>query len=173
MRPPASNEGNESITLFDVFMLPALLFRLAQVALLLKTRSIEEIFSQGSYSKNGISRTQNELSEKRTRNAFLIQLRKKHRILTFMLVRVFHSSRCCLFRSLALWKICQKRGLPSQVVVGIAKIDGKIIGHCWLNLDGKPFQENEDKLKDYVVMIGSGLVETRRKESLSKNVPLE
>jgi hypothetical protein len=47
----------------------------------------------------------------------------------------------CLVRSLTLWSILLRRGLPTDLRVGFRKRAGRIEGHAWLEHEGAPINE--------------------------------
>lgn len=48
----------------------------------------------------------------------------------------------CLKRSLLLFHFLRKEGIPVKIHYGIAKNGGKVEGHSWLTLEGRPFLED-------------------------------
>lgn len=56
----------------------------------------------------------------------------------------------CLVRSLTLWTILSRRGVPTELRVGFRKRDGRIDGHAWLEHDGSPINEALDETLTYV-----------------------
>lgn len=56
----------------------------------------------------------------------------------------------CLVRSLTLWTILSRRGVPTELRVGFRKRDGRIDGHAWLEHDGSPINETLDETLTYV-----------------------
>ncbi len=49
--------------------------------------------------------------------------------------------RNCLKRTLSLYYFLSRLGLPVQVNLGVRKGGGKLEGHGWLSLEGKPYLE--------------------------------
>jgi hypothetical protein len=48
----------------------------------------------------------------------------------------------CLVRSLALWAMLLRRGIETDLRVGMRKANGKIEGHAWLEYLGSPLNES-------------------------------
>ena len=49
--------------------------------------------------------------------------------------------RNCFKRTLSLYYFLSRLGLPIQVNLGVRKGEGKLEGHGWLTLEGKPYLE--------------------------------
>jgi len=43
----------------------------------------------------------------------------------------------CLLRSLSLYRLLRKQGKPATFVCGLRKVEGKVSGHAWVELNGK------------------------------------
>src|SRR5262245_2178836 len=54
--------------------------------------------------------------------------------------------RVCLARGTALYYFLKRVGLDVSLCFGLAKIDGRFVGHCWLQKDERPFLEKTDPL---------------------------
>jgi len=52
--------------------------------------------------------------------------------------------RSCLKRSMVLYRFLRIAGVPVKIKLGVQKNNGKLKGHCWLELGGKPYLQNED-----------------------------
>lgn len=50
----------------------------------------------------------------------------------------------CLARALALRRMLQKRGIPSQVRIGAAKSFNRFYAHAWVEVQGQAIGEHED-----------------------------
>lgn len=57
----------------------------------------------------------------------------------------------CLVRSLCLWTLLLRRGLTTELRVGLRKTDGQIEGHAWIEYRGLPLNEDEKTLRTYSV----------------------
>lgn len=55
----------------------------------------------------------------------------------------------CLVRSLTLWSILLRRGVPTDLRVGFRKRDGHFEGHAWLEYDGVPINETLTEALSY------------------------
>ncbi len=55
----------------------------------------------------------------------------------------------CLTRSLTLWGLLKRRGVPVELQVGIRKLDGKIEGHAWIEYQGAPINDNPELISTY------------------------
>ena len=56
------------------------------------------------------------------------------------------SDRDCLQRSLLLYRILSRAGADPTLVVGFQQLDGKILGHAWVLVEGRPVIESEADL---------------------------
>ena len=50
----------------------------------------------------------------------------------------------CLTRGISRFVVLRRAGLPVELVFGLGPQDGDYAGHCWLELDGAPYLEQED-----------------------------
>lgn len=50
----------------------------------------------------------------------------------------------CLTRSAARYVLLRRAGYAVELVFGIGPHEGAYAGHCWLELDGRPFLEHVD-----------------------------
>jgi Transglutaminase-like superfamily len=57
--------------------------------------------------------------------------------------------RNCLVRSLTLWSILLRRGIPTDLRVGFRKREGRFEGHAWLEYDGVPINETLSEARSY------------------------
>lgn len=55
----------------------------------------------------------------------------------------------CLPRSLTLWHLLRRRGTPAQLQIGVAKIDGQLAAHAWVESDGKVVNDRPDIAQYY------------------------
>jgi hypothetical protein len=56
----------------------------------------------------------------------------------------------CLVRSLTLWAILLRRGLPTDLRVGFRKRDGQIEGHAWVEHNNVPVNESIVEARTFV-----------------------
>jgi hypothetical protein len=55
----------------------------------------------------------------------------------------------CLVRSLTLWAMLHRRGVPTDLRVGFRKRDGKFEGHAWLEYGDSPINETPAEARSY------------------------
>ena len=55
----------------------------------------------------------------------------------------------CLPRSLTLWTLLLRRGLPTDLRVGFRRLEGKIEGHAWVEFQGIPLNEDPGTAQTY------------------------
>jgi hypothetical protein len=55
----------------------------------------------------------------------------------------------CLVRSLAAWALLLRRGVATDLRIGVRRSEGKLEGHAWLQWDGEPINENAATLATY------------------------
>lgn len=44
----------------------------------------------------------------------------------------------CLKKSLVLFRILRRRGVPAELRLGVRKVEGDFNAHAWIELDGRP-----------------------------------
>ena len=89
------------------------------------------------------------------RNAVLVEKGMEHahvyrRMLNAILVTALKIKRPCLLRSLTLFYLLRKEGLPVRIHFGVDKGLSISEGHSWLSYLGLPFMEGEDPLQRYL-----------------------
>jgi len=57
----------------------------------------------------------------------------------------------CLVRSLTLWTLLLRRGVETELRVGVRKRNGKVEAHAWVEFQGVPVNENESVVGSYEV----------------------
>jgi hypothetical protein len=57
----------------------------------------------------------------------------------------------CLVRSLTLWTMLLRRGVVTDLRVGVRRREGKIEAHAWLEFAGMPVNENQENVDSYSV----------------------
>jgi hypothetical protein len=57
----------------------------------------------------------------------------------------------CLVRSLTLWAMLLRRGVDSELRVGVRKKEGKLEAHAWVEYGGVPLNESWDNVGTYSV----------------------
>ena len=51
--------------------------------------------------------------------------------------------KTCLTRSVALYHLLRRTGIPIDLCVGVKKGSGEFVAHAWLSRDGVPYLEPE------------------------------
>ncbi|MEZ4599677.1 MAG: lasso peptide biosynthesis protein [Syntrophotaleaceae bacterium] len=94
-------------------------------------------------------RTASQLSEKDLDGT----VRVIDSIVRMMLPRTRHG---CFYRTLSRTIVLRKLGVPVAVNIGLRNLDGTLTvkGHCWLSLNGMPFQEPPDTTAMYPFFLG-------------------
>ena len=64
--------------------------------------------------------------------------------------------RDCLQRSLLLYRVLSRAGANPSLVVGFRRIDGRILGHAWVIVDGHTVIETEPDLLGFSPAFGFG-----------------
>jgi hypothetical protein len=64
--------------------------------------------------------------------------------------------RDCLHRSLLLYRVLSRAGADPSLVVGFRRIDGRILGHAWVVVDGRTVIEAETDLLEFSPAFGFG-----------------
>ncbi|MEO0225375.1 MAG: lasso peptide biosynthesis B2 protein [candidate division WOR-3 bacterium] len=60
------------------------------------------------------------------------------------IISLFNTDQVCLKRSLFLYALYKKTKNDVAVAFGMKRIgDGKLIGHCWVEIDGQPLEIND------------------------------
>jgi hypothetical protein len=54
----------------------------------------------------------------------------------------------CLLRALAVYRALRARGWPVSFVSGVRQVDGKVIGHAWVELNGQVLPELRESICD-------------------------
>lgn len=55
----------------------------------------------------------------------------------------------CLHRSLAFWWLLNRRGVTSELRIGVYKQAGKLQAHAWLEKDGTPLSDSRDSVQAF------------------------
>ena len=55
----------------------------------------------------------------------------------------------CVPRSLTLWALLLRRGIPTDLRVGFRKSAGKVEGHAWIEFEGKTLNEDPEVAQTY------------------------
>ncbi len=62
----------------------------------------------------------------------------------------------CLQRSLLIFRFLGETGASPRLVVGVRKVAGRVLGHCWVTVDGERVGEPADTSRDYSMIFESG-----------------
>lgn len=57
----------------------------------------------------------------------------------------------CMKQSLVLFHFLRQWGHPVSLYFGVAKQDGTLAGHCWVELAGQPLGERDDPQRTFTV----------------------
>jgi hypothetical protein len=60
----------------------------------------------------------------------------------------------CLPRSLCLRRLLCQAGLPAQLRLGVAKEEGRLMAHAWVELEGWPVGESEKEIGQFAPLSG-------------------
>lgn len=58
----------------------------------------------------------------------------------------------CLTRSLVLWRLLARRGIPSELQIGVRKEERELLAHAWVECAGRPVAETGDVERRYASM---------------------
>ncbi len=57
----------------------------------------------------------------------------------------------CLSRSLVIWLLLRRRGIDSEIRLGVRKDAGAVAGHAWVEHQGVPLNDTDDVVERYTV----------------------
>jgi len=63
--------------------------------------------------------------------------------------RNFRVAGTCLVRSLTLWAMLMRRGVVTELRVGVRRLEGKIEAHAWLEFAGVPINDEASLVGTY------------------------
>ena len=63
----------------------------------------------------------------------------------------FFPRKACLLRSLTLYSVAKRSGIQAQIHCGVRREEGKLVGHAWLSLNGRPLLEKGDPAESYAI----------------------
>lgn len=58
----------------------------------------------------------------------------------------------CLRRSLVLWYLLRRKGIDSNLRLGVRKEASKIMGHAWVEIDGSVINDDEKIIQQFTPM---------------------
>jgi hypothetical protein len=61
----------------------------------------------------------------------------------------------CLTRAIALARILGRRGVRTDVRLGVRQIDGRLDAHAWVELDGRALNDDETHVRQYAPLESS------------------
>jgi hypothetical protein len=116
-----------------------------------------QLFIPASLCLVGVPRTQRTLKRwalrgenaplKPVDECSIRQIRQVYRLA----IRNFDLGGTCLSRSLMLWALLLRRGVKSEIRVGLRTRKGKIEGHAWVECSGQPLNEDPATIATYTV----------------------
>ncbi len=59
----------------------------------------------------------------------------------------------CLERSLLTYRFLLRTGAPAELVCGVRKGDGRVVGHAWVVVAGAPVDEQPEALSGYATLV--------------------
>lgn len=83
---------------------------------------------------------------------FLAKFNKFHKASTFFLVRIFKDPNPCMIRSIILYELCGQYNIKVSLITGVYKEMGVLKGHSWLEIDGKPINENKTYIDNFTII---------------------
>jgi hypothetical protein len=57
----------------------------------------------------------------------------------------------CLSRSLVIWMLLRRRGIDSEIRLGVRKDGGVVAGHAWVEHQGVPLNDTDNVAERYTV----------------------
>jgi hypothetical protein len=67
-----------------------------------------------------------------------------------------HLRSNCLERSLLAYRFLARAGADPRLVLGIGIVEGAVVGHAWVTLDGEPVHETRDAVESFARLIEFG-----------------
>lgn len=72
---------------------------------------------------------------------------------------VFGRKPKCLWRCIVLYRLLRTYGYNAAIKIGVKKTDdGKVEGHSWIELDGTLYSDDNEVVRQFVVICDSNLV---------------
>ena len=62
----------------------------------------------------------------------------------------------CLERSLLAYRFLARAGADPQLVLGVETLDGAVVGHAWVTLDGNPIHESTEAVSGFTPLVEFG-----------------
>lgn len=76
-----------------------------------------------------------------------------HKVCSYYLQKIARDPNPCVVASLLTYEKCRRKGVVATIVVGADKEAYEIKGHCWIEIDTKPINENCKIIQEYTRMI--------------------
>jgi hypothetical protein len=57
----------------------------------------------------------------------------------------------CLSRSIVLWRLLQRRGVPAEIRIGVRPGGNPLAAHAWVEVDGEPVNDTADVAERHAV----------------------
>ena len=83
---------------------------------------------------------------------FVTRFDKSYRASNFFLIRIFRDPNPCMIRSLVLYDMCFRSGVRAVLKVGVYRNGDGLSGHSWLEIEGKPLNEDRKFLERFTVI---------------------
>ena len=61
----------------------------------------------------------------------------------------------CLARSLCLRRLLARRGIAGVLRIGVAREDGRLLAHAWVEWEGKPLGDSEESIARFEPLLGA------------------
>jgi hypothetical protein len=74
----------------------------------------------------------------------------------------------CLYRSLALHARLRREGMPSRLEIGVAKGDGDLRSHAWVELDGQLVNDTRSAVSAFVPIRWGGADATEHADGFAR-----
>jgi hypothetical protein len=87
-------------------------------------------------------------------------------------VRPFLRRSNCLERSLLTYRFLAREGLDPRLVLGARRADGRVRGHAWVTIDGRPVMDGDEEIEQFTPVVEFGAGGTRTKGGLDASVPV-
>lgn len=75
--------------------------------------------------------------------------------------RLVFGREACLERSIMLWSLLRRRGIESELKIGVATEDSGMRAHAWVEIDGEPINEKPQLNDKFTSFNSSFTVEYR------------
>jgi hypothetical protein len=83
---------------------------------------------------------------------FVARFNKSYRASNFFLLRIFRDPNPCMIRSLVLYDLCLRSDVRAVLKTGVCRNSDGLSGHSWLEIEGKPLNEDKEFLERFTVI---------------------